>query len=548
MRRFLAVLLVCFTAMPAFPQGQRFGETIEVALVNVDVIVTDRAGNHVRGLTAADFQVFENGKPQPVTNFAEYRGTAAARTVVAGAAPNAPAPAAAEAAPPQKRTIVVFVDKMQVYGRERKQLFDGLKQFVRRTVRPGDSVAIASWLGGARTAQDFTDDVPRLEAALDALADEKVQAQKSEWDNIEFERNQLEWFYNVAASMGVSPGMGVGRSVSQFDANARVILDVRQKARSITSLMQAIAGAEGQKVMVLLSNRFAPSSGSEYVGANNKGAVSALNQIEEMLRVAKTNGIRIYPLYTTVGDFDIGDTAALGKGPHSLRAATQQSTYRNIETSSLMDVALETGGVAGTGLGDLEKVTGSIAEDFESYYSLAYRATAAKEGREKRLVVKVKNGAYHVRTRRDVLDRTSETLLRQRIMASLLKPAHAEGFPVKVVLGTPKYEANLLHLPVELKFTVGALTLLPEGAKRSGGFSVYAAWSGELGTTSEITKASQPIAVQEPEFAAAQAKLIVFELDLVATRAVEHVVVAVVDDVSQEVGLVRLDLPRQKAP
>ena len=91
MRRLLALLLTCLIAGPAVPQSSRFGETIEVSLVNVDVIVTDRAGNHVRGLTAADFELYENGKLQPITNFAEYRGTAAARTVVASAsAPAAP--------------------------------------------------------------------------------------------------------------------------------------------------------------------------------------------------------------------------------------------------------------------------------------------------------------------------------------------------------------------------------------------------------------------------------------------------------------------------
>src|ERR1044071_9864193 len=141
MRRLLAVLLACFTAVPAVPQGSRFGETIEVALVNVDVLVTDRAGNHVRGLTAADFELYENGKPQPITNFAEYRGTAAARAVTTGTTAT-PAPASEQAAPPQKRNILVFIDKLQVHGRERRQLFDGIKQFLRRSVRPGDAVGI----------------------------------------------------------------------------------------------------------------------------------------------------------------------------------------------------------------------------------------------------------------------------------------------------------------------------------------------------------------------------------------------------------------------
>ena len=544
MRRLLAVLLACCTAVPALTQDSRFGESIEVSLVNVDVIVTDRDGKHVRGLTAADFEIHENGKPQPITNFAEYRGTAAARAVHASAPAAAPAPE--EAAPPQKRNILVFVDKLQVHGRERRQLFEGIKQFLRRSVRPGDAVGIASWSSGPRSAQEFTDDVAKLEAALDNLANEKTQkVQKSEWDYIEFEKTQLEWYYAQASRLGHSGG-SAGLSVSQYDATARVVLDVRQKARAISSLMQAMAGSEGQKALVLLSHRFAPSSGAEYTGIGNENAVDAEAQIDEMLRVAKMNGIRVYPLYATLGDLDIGETASM-TGPPSLQDATSHSALRNLETSSLMNIANETGGVAGTGLGDIQKVFTSITEDLESYYSLAYRATEGSDGRAKRLVVKVKNPAYRVRTRRDVVDRTSETLLRQRIIASLLQPQHTEGFPVNVFLKKARSESGLLHLPLQIKVPVSALTLLPDGSsKHSGGFSVYIAWAGALGTSSDITRRSYPVEIEANQLASSKSQVITYDVEVAATRAVDRLVVAVVDNLSQEVGLVRFDMPKPK--
>lgn len=57
----------------------RSNETIDVSIVNVDVFVTDRQGNCVRGLTAADFEIREDGRPQPITNFAEYAAEPARR-------------------------------------------------------------------------------------------------------------------------------------------------------------------------------------------------------------------------------------------------------------------------------------------------------------------------------------------------------------------------------------------------------------------------------------------------------------------------------------
>ncbi|HVG34733.1 MAG TPA: hypothetical protein VM911_16815, partial [Pyrinomonadaceae bacterium] len=42
---------------------------ITTNLVQVDAIVTDKQGRVVTDLQASDFQVFEDGHPQPITNF-----------------------------------------------------------------------------------------------------------------------------------------------------------------------------------------------------------------------------------------------------------------------------------------------------------------------------------------------------------------------------------------------------------------------------------------------------------------------------------------------
>ena len=43
---------------PVIPHA---GETIEVSIVNVDTVVTDRQGRRVHGLRKGDFEIFENG-------------------------------------------------------------------------------------------------------------------------------------------------------------------------------------------------------------------------------------------------------------------------------------------------------------------------------------------------------------------------------------------------------------------------------------------------------------------------------------------------------
>jgi len=71
----LVALIWCLGVSPAHSQarepGQQQPETIRVdtSLVTVPVIVTDRDGRFVTGLTRADFQITEDGKPQEIATF-----------------------------------------------------------------------------------------------------------------------------------------------------------------------------------------------------------------------------------------------------------------------------------------------------------------------------------------------------------------------------------------------------------------------------------------------------------------------------------------------
>src|SRR5690349_4759065 len=106
LRSGLLLLLSLFLGTSAAAQ---LVESIEVRVANVDVVVTDRAGKPVHGLTKDDFELFENGKLQPITNFYELRETPA-EAAAAGGQVTLPA-----ATPPpadlQRRRVVIFIDQ-----------------------------------------------------------------------------------------------------------------------------------------------------------------------------------------------------------------------------------------------------------------------------------------------------------------------------------------------------------------------------------------------------------------------------------------------------
>ncbi|HEV2843743.1 MAG TPA: hypothetical protein VG477_02760, partial [Thermoanaerobaculia bacterium] len=117
MKKLLLPLLLALgaSALPAQqPADPSFGDAVDVTVVNIDVYVTDKAGNRVNGLRKEDFVVLEDGKPVQITNFEAVHGSSAPSPAPAAPAPpqpqETPAPPAAPANPENGLSLVVFVD------------------------------------------------------------------------------------------------------------------------------------------------------------------------------------------------------------------------------------------------------------------------------------------------------------------------------------------------------------------------------------------------------------------------------------------------------
>lgn len=64
----IGVLIVVFAGIPRAQQVPQFRAAVD--LVHLDVSVLDRDRRPVRGLTADDFVILEDGQPQAVSTFA----------------------------------------------------------------------------------------------------------------------------------------------------------------------------------------------------------------------------------------------------------------------------------------------------------------------------------------------------------------------------------------------------------------------------------------------------------------------------------------------
>src|SRR5437660_8216199 len=109
----LGAILVAGVSVPAqqLPKPPAFSSGTE--LVVVDFFVTDKSDKAVRGLTAKDFVVKEDGKERPIVAFEAFPGDAVAADGAA-AAPAGGAPAAATASAPASASTVLLVDDGQL--------------------------------------------------------------------------------------------------------------------------------------------------------------------------------------------------------------------------------------------------------------------------------------------------------------------------------------------------------------------------------------------------------------------------------------------------
>ena len=168
---------------------------VKVNAVVINAAVTDKSGNPVTDLTAGDFKLFDDGKPQSIQTFAmesidppelEKAQVPAVSSQSNRKSPKRDAPQKNTERPPRSISIVIDDLTMEfATGANRRpgsipdfsRIVDAVKKFVTKDLSPTDQVAI---LSGSRNVQfPFTDDKTRLLEELDAVPGKANPTQSS---------------------------------------------------------------------------------------------------------------------------------------------------------------------------------------------------------------------------------------------------------------------------------------------------------------------------------------------------------------------------------
>jgi len=564
--RLRPLFLLLAIALPASAQTPasvpHAGETIEVSIVNVDTVVTDKQGRRVHGLRKDDFEIYENGVKQPITNFAEYASerdaaSAGAATPATAARETAPHPAPP---PAQPRTFIVFVERFQLAAFRSDPLFAAMKKLLHDAVRPGDRVSVVTWNHGILGNRlDFTDDLAKIDKAIDAIAARTTTLDHDPMDDLEKEVDSLAAWEAEMAAMGASKNIGVADIPSEsglsffMEENSKMsaktaLVDEQRKVQTINALMRSVGAVDGKKILLLATHRLSEYAGAEALfmaGANVlpsdfRRQFDGKPLIRSMIETANANGFTIYPIYAEgLGTNTIVSSQFRGTQP---RGIGYDYLVLNNETPMLEYVAEQTGGVAAWGSKDVTNLLPHVVDDFESYYSLAYSATQAKSARQ--IEVRVKDPKLTVRARKLFLPKSDTTKMEDRVIATLFGNAPPSSFDVKVRLANPKLDEKKHYIvPITIEIPIASLTMLPRDANASSGaFTVYTAWGAVFGGVSDTHHETKQFTIAAADMEKAKQNHFTYQFNVASASPYLRIALGVYDEVSKEYALNLVDL------
>ncbi len=342
----------------------------------MNVVVRDKDGKLVRGLTRGDFVVMEDGKPQTVSSFdfEEIENASLpsmATTTVLGAItqPGAPAaaPAPEEARPAadmkDRRLIVLFYDLGSMQPEEVSRAVQSGRDYIEKKMAPADILAVVSLTTSLSVDQDFTADRETLLASLNRLSPVEGSTAAG------------------GADAEIAPDTGNSFVADDTEFN---VFSTDCRLDALRAVADVLAGIEQKKSVIYFSGGVTQS------GMDNQAAVRTL--VDRAVRAnvsiyaADTRGLAALP-----AGGDASTASVRGTGAFSGRSMSSQRESFSAAQDTLSTIAEDTGGKAFFDVNEFAEVFDKVVEDTSSYYLLGYTSTnPTLDGRFRRIRVTLK--------------------------------------------------------------------------------------------------------------------------------------------------------------
>jgi VWFA-related protein len=415
---------------------------LNAELVQIDVLVTDKAGKPVGGLKRDDFELLDNNKAQQISTFA-YEETKARRigdTVLE----NRRLPKAITAGE-LKRVFAFVVDTLHIKFENVNQTRKMLGDFVDNKMQPGDLVLILPTGGGSGVLQQFTSDPRLLHRAIDRLHPFFFTNDTTPYrstDRLSGERALRGQSPVNSVPGGLSmPSVGnVSGSVDPLEES-----DVRATLWGLKDTIKSMSKLPGRKVAVLVSEGVRLYATETTQDLNQTTALAARSNV--VFYTIDPRGLQ--PLMPDAGDVvslssggtpQQGGVEILTPREHSITGSRTYSDFLESQ-NSLRIIASDTGGKFFGNNNDITRGLDQLVEENSAYYMLGFYPAAGKW-----------DGKFHkvkvvVRGRPELA-----VSFRKGYLAKTPPPENA-GFDPKVAEAIEAISSPLVRRDIDLRLT-----------------------------------------------------------------------------------------------
>lgn len=479
------VLILPFPAgaqtAPAGEEPPLFGESIDVRVVNVEVVVTDRSGNPVRDLKPGDFRLKVDRKEVPISFFTEVREGVSAAPAAGEAQPAGPV----EPGSAVGTSYLVFIDDYFSLDIRRNEVLKALRDDLSR-LRPQDRMALVAWDGGRLAMlSNWTGSASQLARAIDDAMRRPARG-IDRFTELRSFRNDRGFSEQILAD-----GRPVDLNVYDVGLNEQeraygdtLSRQIEGAVSATVSTLRAFANPPGRKVLLLLSGGW-PFSIQSFVRASGTIPPSSqLREGEELLRpltsTANLLGYTVYPV-------DVPGVESL-EADASLAVAGGDTRLREQEVEGTLEfLAQETGGKPIRN-SNRKAALAEASADTRSYYWLGFTPAWEHNDKRHKVEVDVLRPGLQARSRTSFFDLSKKSEVSMRLESALLFGSLPGAVPMPFQVGTPVAgkKKKTLEIPITLGLPVDILTIVPVDGKFVAQAELRLAASSKDGNTSEI--------------------------------------------------------------
>lgn len=368
MALWLAMLLPLATVAEDDQQNTSYTFRTSSELVLVNVVVRDKTGNLIKGLTKEDFSLLEEGKPQTISTFDFENVDQVAQTAMTGGVTGTNLLKKGTELNEEKlrdhRLIVLLFDFTSMEPDEVDRAVETSIRYIDQQMSPADLVGILSLSSSLVLNQDFTADKDLLKRKLQAFSNGEAEGFEQGGD-------------------GTTDGTpDTGDAFVPDDTEYNTFNNDR-RLEAIQALVTGLSKVNQKKSVIYFSSGLT-STGLENQAAL-RNAINAARRANVAIYTVDSRGLQALP---PTGD---ASTASLrGVSSYNGNAFSSQLNANFASQETLSSLAEDTGGKALLDTNDLSGVFKQVQHDTSAYYVLGFKSNnPARDGRYRRLMVKL---------------------------------------------------------------------------------------------------------------------------------------------------------------